>query len=245
METRFSTVLAVEVRKLHHSLALLLAIAAPALIAIFTFFNVVQMKVPRGWDVWMNNMTGLWGAFILPMTVTALTALMAQMEHGARAWDHLRALPVPRWTLYAAKLACTVALIAAMSVVLLGMTMLAVEAAAFVKPVIAPPDQPRLAIVATTLLKMYFSALLMTAIQLWLAIRFVSFVPALAVGIAGTFFALVSNAAWQGVFLPWQMPINMMARVAWRSDLALLLGMGGGAIVSVAVITHLSRRQVL
>ena len=193
----------------------------------------------------MSNMTGLWGAFMLPMTVTAMTALMAQMEHGPRAWDHLRALPVPRWMLYAAKLACTVALVAAMSVVLLGMTILAVEAAALVKPAIAPPDRLGLTNVMITLLRMYGAALLMTAIQLWLAIRFSSFVPAMAVGIAGTFFALVSNAAWQGVFLPWQMPINMMSPATWRGDLALMLGLGGGGVVSVILITHLSRREVL
>ena len=32
-------------------------------------------------------------------------ALVAHMEHGPKAWDHLRALPLPRWKLYAAKAA--------------------------------------------------------------------------------------------------------------------------------------------
>ncbi|MHA6724044.1 ABC transporter permease [Sphingomonas sp. RS2018] len=241
----FATVLGVEIRKLRRSLAALLAVVAPSIIAIFMFFNVVRMSKAVPWFVWMGNMTGLWAAFMLPLSITALTALMAQMEHAPRSWDHLRALPMPRWMPYAAKLLCTAVLTAIMSVILLVLCVVAVEAAALVKPAIAPTGTLRLAVVATTLLKMYFSSLLMTAIQLWLAIRFASFVPAMATGIAGAFFAMVANGAWQGVFLPWQMPINMMARDAWRPDTALMLGMGGGAIASVFLIAHLAKREVL
>ncbi|WP_218017637.1 ABC transporter permease [Sphingomonas pituitosa] len=245
MVPHLRTVVAVEVRKLRRSLAALLAVAAPAIIAVFMFFNVVKMRNAVPWSVWMNNMAGLWGAFMLPLSITALTALMAQMEHAPKSWDHLRALPVPRWMLYAAKLICTAVLVGAMTVILLALTLIAIEAAAWIKPAIRPGGTLRLALVATILLKMYGAALLMTAIQLWLAIRFTSFVPAISVGIAGAFFAIVSNAAWQGVFLPWQMPINMLASVAWRGEVALMLGMGGGAFASVAVVAHLSRREVL
>ena len=241
----FATVLGVEIAKLRRSLAAMIAIAAPSILAIFLFFNVVRMGKAAPWFVWMGNMTGLWAAFMLPLSITALTALMAQMEHAPRSWDHLRALPLPRWMPYAAKLLCTALVVAAMTVLLLALSVAAVEAAALVKPSIAPTGRLQLAIVATTLLKMYFSSLLMTTIQLWLAIRFASFVPAMATGIAGAFFAMVAAGAWQGVFLPWQMPINMMAKDAWRTETALMLGMGGGAIVGVFLIAHLARREVL
>jgi drug/metabolite transporter (DMT)-like permease len=55
---------------------------------------------------------------MLPMSVTALTALVAHTEHGPRSWDHLRALPVPRWHLYAAKAVCVLGVVAAMSALL-------------------------------------------------------------------------------------------------------------------------------
>ena len=244
MMATFATVVGVEARKLRRSLAAMLAVAAPGLIAVFMFFNVVKMDHALPWSVWTNNATGLWGAFMLPMSVTALTALMAQMEHGPRSWDHLRALPVPRWMLYAAKLACAMALLAAMSVILLALSLLAVTVAAWVRPAIAPTGDPAVASVAATLFRMFLSTLLMTVVQLWLAIRFASFVPALAVGIAGTFFALVASGAWQGVFLPWQMPINMMAAAPWRGQLALLLGLGGGAVAGLPLFASLARREV-
>ncbi len=85
----------------------------------------------------------------------------------------------------------------------------------------------------------------MISIQLWVALRWASFVPALAVGIGGTFFSVVATSAKQGVFFPWQMPVNMLATEAWRVQTALGLGLGLGVVVMAAALIHLSRREVL
>ena len=89
----FFAPLAVEARKLNRSLAALLAVAAPALIAIFGFFMVLRADKASAWDMWMMNAAGVWAFFMMPMSVTALAALVAHMEHGPRSWDHLRATP--------------------------------------------------------------------------------------------------------------------------------------------------------
>jgi ABC-2 type transport system permease protein len=235
----------VEARKLNRSLAALLAVAAPSLIAIFVFFNMLRGKQPAPWDMWMISACGVWAFFMLPMSVTALTALVAHMEHGPKSWDHLRALPLPRWRLYAAKAVCVLAVVAAMSVAVLVMTSGAVALAAALKPALQPTGAFDLAAYAWTLTKMFGAAVLMIAIQLWVALRWASFVPALAVGIGGTFFSVVATSAKQGVFFPWQMPVNMLATEAWRAQTALGLGLGLGAVVMVAALIHLSRREVL
>ncbi len=108
----FFAPLAVEVRKLNRSLAALLAVAAPALIAVFGFFMVLRADKASAWDLWMMNAAGVWAFFMMPMSVTALAALVAHMEHGPRSWDHLRALPLPRWRLYAAKTVCVLIVVA-------------------------------------------------------------------------------------------------------------------------------------
>ncbi|HYE43479.1 MAG TPA: ABC transporter permease [Caulobacteraceae bacterium] len=239
------TVLVVEFRKLNRSLAAALAIAAPSLIAIFIFFNAIRLDRPQGWENSMMGAAGIWAFFMLPMSVTALTALVAQMEHGPRTWDHLRALPVPRWRLYAAKAVCVLAVVAAMSALVLLMSWGALALAAAVKPEVAPSGAFQLAAYAAVMARMFLAAILMVAIQLWTALRFASFVPALVVGIGGTFFSVVATSAKQGVFFPWQMPVNMLASEAWRGQTALVLGGGLGLAVLALAIVHLARREVL
>jgi len=237
--------LAVEARKLNRSLAALLAIAAPSLIAVFTFFNMMRGQTPQPWDMWMIGAAGIWAFFMLPMSVTALTALVAHMEHGPKAWDHLRALPLPRWRLYAAKAISVLAVVAVMSVLVLLMVRGAVGLAAAIKPQLQPTGVFDLAGYARIMGTMFMAALLMIAIQLWTALRFASFVPGLVLGIGGTFFAVVATSARAGVFLPWQMPVNMLASEAWRVNTSMGLGAGLGLVALVLMVVHLSRREVL
>ncbi|WP_421739535.1 ABC transporter permease [Caulobacter sp.] len=237
--------LSVEARKLNRSMAALLAVSAPALIAVFVFFNMLRGRRAMPWENWTEASTGVWAFFMLPMSVTALTALVAHMEHGPRAWDHLRALPIARWKIYAAKALCVLTVITAMSLLNLLVTVGAVILAGAIKPAVAPTDALHLATPLLLVGKVMVAAILLTAIQLWTALRFSSFVPALALGIGGTFFSVVATSAKQGVFFPWQMPVNMLAKEAWRVDTALFLGGGVGSVVLVLAVMHLARREVL
>jgi len=238
-------VLSVEIRKLNRSLAAVLAVAAPSLIAVFTFFNLLRGKAPMPWDMWMVSAIGIWSYFMLPMSVTALTALVAHMEHGPKSWDHLRALPLPRWRFYAAKAVMVLAVVAFMSAATLLMTWGAVMLATAIKPGLTPTGTLEFAACAATMGKVFLAAILMVAIQLWTALRFASFVPALVVGIGGTFFSVVATSAKAGVFFPWQMPVNMLATEGWRVTTALGLGCGLGLFVLALAVAHLSRREVL
>ena len=238
-------VLSVEARKLNRSLAALLALAAPTLIAIFLFFNMLRGDKPPSWEMSLQGSTAIWAFFMLPMSVTALTALVAHMEHGPRAWDHLRALPVARWKLYAAKAICLIVVIFAMSMLNLALSLGAISAAVAMKPALAPTGTLALVGQVATVGKVVLAAILLIAIQLWTALRFSSFVPALALGIGGTFFSVVATAAKQGVFFPWQMPINVLAGEAWRLNTALALGGGVGTVILLLAIAHLTRREVL
>jgi hypothetical protein len=240
----FSVSLAVEAIKLRRSLALVLALAAPALVVVFDFFFILRGKDPVPWSMALQMSAAIWAFFMLPMSVTALTALVAHTEHGPRAWDTLRALPVPRWHHYAAKAVGVLALVLAMTVMLALMTFAAVALAAWIKPAVAPTDVPDVAAYAATLGRIFLASWLLVAVQLWIALRYASFVPALATGIGGTFFAVVATSAKIGVLLPWQIPVNQLASDPFRVQVALAIGAGGGAVALLAMLWHLSRREV-
>ena len=242
---RFSVAIAVEAIKLRRSLALLLVVVAPALIAVFIFSNLLRNEHAMPWATVLQTSAAIWAFFMLPMSVTALTTLVAHTEHGPRAWDTLRALPVPRWHLYAAKAVGVLALVLMMSLLLAAMTFVAVSAAAWIKPAIVPTGSPDVVAYLALLGRIFLAAWLLVAVQLWIALRFASFVPALAVGIGGTFFAVVATSAEVGVALPWQIPINQLASDPARAQLALVIGAVGGGVAFAAMLWRLSRREVL
>ncbi len=242
---RFMTVLAVEAYKLRRSLALLLAAIAPSLIAVFVFFNLIRQPKSMSWAMSLQFAPAIWAFFMLPMSVTALTALIAHTEHGPRAWDHLRALPLPRWHLYAAKSLCILGIVAMMSVLMAILVPLAIHAAGLAKPAVAATGVPDYSAYLLLLARIYLSAWLLVAVQLWIALRYSSFVPALATGIGGTFFAVVATSAKIGVVMPWQIPVNQLASNPERALLALAIGFIGGCFLFIAMSWRMDRREVL
>jgi ABC-2 type transport system permease protein len=240
----FLSVLLVEAFKLRRSLALLLASVAPGLVAGFLFFNLLRLEKAAPWPIALQGSTAIWAFFMLPMSVTALTALVAHTEHGPRSWEHLRALPVPAWQLYAAKLLCVLLLVLGMHALLALLTPAALLAGGLLNPVAAPQGAMHFAGYLGLLGRVFLSAFLLIGLQLWIALRYASFVPALATGIGGTFFAVVATSAKLGALLPWQIPVNQLASDPARADLALALGCLGGALGFVAMLWHLARREL-
>jgi lantibiotic transport system permease protein len=241
---RLHTAVVVELIKLRRSLALLLAAVAPTLVAVFVFFHLLRMETPATWSMLLQTSAAIWAFFMLPMSVTALAALVAHTEHGPRSWDYLRALPLPAWHLYAAKLVGVLAVVLGMSALLGVLAPLAVLAASQLNPAAAPSDGLALSAFLGLLGRIYLAGWLLVAVQLWIALRYASFVPALATGIGGTFFAVVATSAKVGVVLPWQIPVNQLAADPARAQLALALGCLGGVLAFALMLWRLGRREV-
>ena len=242
---RFLAAVQVEAFKLRRSLALLLVLAAPTLVAVFIFFNLLRLEQPAPFQMALSGSAAIWAFFMLPMSVTALTALVAHAEHGPRSWEYLRALPIPDWHLYAAKLVAVLVLVALMSLLLFVMAPLALLAAGQLNPAAAASGPLDLLVFLTLLGRIYLAAWLLVAVQLWIALRYASFVPALATGIGGTFFAVVATSAKVGVVMPWQIPINQLASDPSRAELALAVGFVGGCLMFALMLWHLGRRETL
>jgi ABC-2 type transport system permease protein len=234
-----------EFAKLSRTLALALVFAAPGLIAIFSLANQLRSKQPTEWMMWMSGAASIWAYFMLPMALAALSALMANMEHSVRMWDHLRALPTPRWVHYGAKAICLLAILAFMTAAVPAMVWGALSAGSVIDPRTTPSGVLDIAAVSQTSIRLFGASLLLATIQLWVALRFASFVPAIVVGIAGTFFAVVAPTAKIGIYSPWQIPLNAISEDLDRSSFALAFGTAAGAVLLVAAIAHLARRDVI
>lgn len=239
----FSTIL-VETAKLRNSLALLLCTAAPLMVAILTGLVAIERKEPTSWSMFTANQGAVWAIFMLPLTVTALTVLLAQIEHGPRFWNHLLSLPIPRWRIYAAKAIVTILLVGLMSLALVGLLPLSGQIAEWVAPGRQLTGAPDLAADAERLGDMFRGSLLLISLQLWAALRFRSFVPPLVLGIGGTLVGIVASGSERGIYFPWLMPASVLASDPARAELAINLGFWGGLIALALMILDLGRRDV-
>lgn len=232
-----------ECAKLRRSLVLLLCVSAPAMVALIGMLAVLRSPRTGSWAMFSIQASAIWAYFMLPMAVTALTVLAAQLEHGARSWNHLLALPLPRWRLFAAKAAVVVLLAAAMSLGLF----LALPLAGATAEAIGGGRQLAGAYgwgdSAALLGRMFLSALLLIAIQLWAALRFRSFVPPLVLGIAGTFVGVAATGSEYGIWFPWLIPTNALASDPVRAEIALAVGGLGGLAALALMLADLSRRE--
>ena len=235
---------ATECLKLKRSLVLLLCASAPAMVALISILGLTRHDHTGPWAMFSASAAAIWAFFMLPMTVTALTVLIAQIEHGPKSWNHLLSLPVPRWRIYAAKIAVVMLLVAAMTVALWLAVPFAGATAETVKAGVQLTGSYDWLGMAQLLTRMAASAVLLTAVQLWAALRFRSFVPPLVLGIAGTFVGVAATGSEHGIWFPWLIPTNALATDPARADLALGMGAAGGLIVIALMLWDLSRKEL-
>ncbi len=83
----------------------------------------------------------------------------------------------------------------------------------------------------------------LTAIQLWVALRFANFVVPLVVGIGGTLVALavMMTRTQQADWFPWVLPINTL--VAPTPDRYALVGLITGLAILVAMVPSLAKHE--
>lgn len=232
--------LVTELLKLRRSLVLLLCLAAPACVVVLVTVIALDREGPVPLEMIGINASALWAFAMLPLSVTALSVLMAQMEHGQRTWDHLLTMPGARPRVYLAKASVMLGLVALMQLLLF---LLILAAAPLITALHEVRGSLDAATLAATLAKMGVAASLVCMLQLWVALRFRSFVPPLVLGIGGTFAAIAATSARQGAYFPWLMSVNVLASEEATRQLAITLGGVGGLIALAAMLIHLSWRE--
>ncbi len=229
-----------EFLKLRRSLALLLVSSAPLFVMVICVLIGLHSDKPMPLDRYSMTGAAFWAFAMLPMSVTALSVLMAQMEHGPKTWDHFLALPGARRWLFPAKALTMLFLVAAMTGWLYLLLLFGAWFVGLVHPVTGVLDAAALRL---TLSKMAAASVLMCVIQLWTAMRFRSFVPPLVLGIVGTFVAVAAASAREGAYFPWLMPLHILSTEAAMQQMALWIGAFGGLVAMAVMLTDLSRRE--
>ena len=229
--------------KLRRSLIWLLILAVPLMVFVLGVAIIATGNSTSEWDRMAMSGAAIWRFFLLPMTATALTALMAQLEHGSRGWSYMLALPHRKTSVFTAKALIVIAVMALISL-LVGISNIASGiVAGWLAPDEAMQGPVPIVLLSKILLKMWLTGWLVVAIQFAVAMRFASFAVPVVVGIAGTFVAVVATSAKQGLYFPWLMATNILNADAGKAEQALIMGSVGGALLFALSILWLARRD--
>lgn len=239
-------VLHAELLKLRRTLAFRVIFVLPMLVALLQFFALWRARKFGAdfklWETLPTNMLSIWAVFMMPLLITLETALLNGIEHGDRQWKHILALPVPRYAVYLAKFFVAQALVAASTLFLCVLTVLAGLAITQLRPELANSGPVSYGWIAKHAALVWLAAWLIIAIHTWVSARWSGFVVALGTGIGGTFFALFAAGASVGKYYPWLFPMNVFS--AERFETALLLGAGGGVVAALLGCLEFVRRDV-
>ncbi len=251
--------LSAELLKTKRTLALLMTVIAPAIIAVIQFAMYIQRREyylgqvdPKQWLSLNQNSMVFWSLAMLPLFVTLETALLSGLEYGRKNWTLLYTLPVPRWAFYAAKEVISLALIGISTLVMLGFILLD----GVILQAINPDYGLDAALIPYTKMLtgytlIFLGAFLIVSIHLWVSSRWPNYVVAFGAGIAATVTdMLIFQSDW-GRFFPWTLPALLALSTTGKVDIGLpaslflAIGVGGGLLVALLGGWNIAHRDVL
>ena len=243
--------IAAERLKLKRTLALRIAVGAPLTIVLLNFM-VTQGRSAGSPQAVLLGFAQLtlttWTIVVLPPYTALIAALVAALEHQGDNWKHLLALPVQRRSIFVAKWVAGAGLLLVSSLVLPAAVGVATEILKGLKPALRGAPVP-FALVTIRSLQVFCAAGLMLSIQLWVSLRWHSFIAGLAVGIGAVMGLLggVARASFGTIIIylyPWALPPTAMARMAEVHPDRLLVSLEGlvaGVLVAAVGCWYLSR----
>lgn len=198
-----------ETLKMKRTLALLLAFIAPLVIVAMEFISYMQRPAQmtqhegNAWVFLGRQTLTIWALLMQPLFVTLETALVAQLDHSSDHWKQLFAMPLPRWTIYAAKQVINVLLIALSLLLLLVYTLMSGILLQLIHPNLGLELPFPLQSMAWLTVLTFLGSLITIAIHHWVALNWRSFVVASAFGIAMTFAGVMVINTEQAGYYPW------------------------------------------
>lgn len=223
-------------------LVLLLCSQAP-------YSTLRRMGAANDWTALARVNFLLWGLLMLPLYITLQSALVSGLDHAENQWKAVLARPIPRWTVYIAKLIVVSALLLFSTLELLagifvsGLVMSRLQSeVTFAAPV------PMTLILREGLL-MSGLGFLSLSIQHWISLRWRSFAVSVGTGILAMVTGYVMYAASQPngfwtQYFPWALPMLVMARWPVEEMQVLALSVVLGCGVSAMGCAEFSRRDI-
>jgi lantibiotic transport system permease protein len=240
-----------EILKLRRSLVLRLAVAAPLVIVLLQFGVYLargEEMSPHG----ANPLTGyaqsiltLWTIVLFPFYAALVAALLADIENRGGNWERLLSLPVSRRSVYAAKWVSGGLLLLISSAVLSVGVGLSATILRLIRPNWHSAAIPISKMLAGSALSLCAISLLFS-IQMWISLRWKSFMIGLAVSIVGIVINIIllpRGVLFIDSLYPWAMPAIEIAPTSPFRLLGLVWGLAGGVAVGFLACSFMARSE--
>jgi hypothetical protein len=246
-----------ELLKMKRTVALRMVLVCPAVVVLFILFVTSQAPfstlnfngITNKWIVLASLTLRVWAILMMPLYITLETTLIAGLDHSENQWKSLLARPVPRWTVYVAKLMVVVAMTAISTFILLcGILIDGAVLARIQSEVVFGSPLPWPAIFRDGVQVMGLAFLALT-IQHWVSLRWRSFSVSVGTGIVAIVVGVFAVAAQQQggswfQYFPWALPMLVLARQPRSIEAALLISITLGLVIVAAGCLDFSKREV-
>ena len=214
----------IELLKVKRTLLFYLCVGMPILATTMMFFifyfddgSLMKFADMGRWLFVAKFVQTYWGLFFLPLFVTLQTALLAGLEHRGNLWTLLYTQPVRKLNILIAKYIVGFLVIVVSQALLFPLTIIM----GLILQNTAPGLELEAAIPLIDILILTFTVLglssLMIAIQIWVSLRWSSFVTAVSIGIGATVSGAVVVGSDFAYFYPWALP-GLLANQFCRSE---------------------------
>jgi hypothetical protein len=234
------------------SLALTAALLLPLFPALANVAHALQSGLGRAaadaefltpWFLYGRYAFKLWTIFALPVIVAILSALLANVDHGPKAWKQLLALAFPRSLVFAGKWAALAGLTLLSTLVFALVNVWGGGLVHFLRPELGLDFPIPVGELIFRPFLGWLLAMLMLSLHLWLSLRWPSFLISITAGFAASvsnIFLVASQLFTRSAFSPWAMPVQAYGN--WQ--LPLIVSLAGAALVYLLARREFVRRDV-
>jgi lantibiotic transport system permease protein len=246
--------LSTEITKLRHTSTLWLSILIPAfvlVVALIALLGEYPQWTPRPprplvdeWNTALRPLWTIWTAAVAPLLIAMETVGLAGPEHAGKHWKQLYTLPIPRWSIFAAK-TVVCGLLVGVSFLIFGVGVLGLgllRSGLFHLHMASGIPWGLMLRVAG---RAYLASSAVIAIQMWLSMRFSGFaIPGgagLAATVAGSVLGQIHLTGWW----PWLMPFDSLPWGTAHVPASLIISPMAFVVLTVLAGWRLSRSEIV
>jgi lantibiotic transport system permease protein len=210
----FLPALRAECLKMKNTLGIWTSLIFPFLVVFMNFmiyFNrpkMIQYPEVNPWLVISNNAVMMYSLLFLPIFIAIITFYVNYNEHKSNAWRQIYALPVPKGSVYVAKLFVSVAIVCTSMIFFYSLNYFSMILLKTLLPAIPFARYAYDSIIAITFFKITLASLGIIAIQFVISIMSGNFIYPLGFGLVATF-AGVFLIQWENIiYYPYSFPFR-------------------------------------